>query len=1179
MMIASWAVVLSALVYLCLLFAVAHWGDHAGGRLMRRRWRSTVYALALAVYCTSWTFYGSVGLASRSGLNFLAIYIGPVLVICLGYPLIARIIRIAKAQNITSVADFVAARYGKSERVAALVCMIAVIAALPYIALQLKAVSTSVEVLLVANGTSDGGHVPILGDVALLVALLLAGFSVAFGTRHADATEHQNGLVLAIAVESLVKLGAFLLAGFFVTYWMFAGFEDLAARIGSAGHTLNLLGPTADPMSYGAILLIAAAAALLLPRQFHVMVVENRAEDDLRRAVWLFPLYLVAINIFVIPLALAGLHLLPGGDVDRDMTVLLLPLQGGSGTVALITFIGGLSAATAMVIVETIAVSVMIANHLVMPLVLRRRGFSAEIKPGGRVPNLGRFLLIVRRVAIVALTLLAYAYYRVAGDDELAAIGLLSFAAIAQIAPAFLGGLLWRRATAQGATAGLLVGILTWAYTLLLPTIMDDPAGSILMTEGPFGLSGLRPTAIAGTELPQLTHGILWSLALNCLAYVFFSLRRPATALERLQASAFMGESSTPIAPTMRLLRASVTVEELSRAVGRFLGEDRTRRSFAGFARSRGMVLDRHAEADIHFLRYAEHLLASAIGAASSRLALSLVLRRGNLSTRAALRLLDEASAALQHDRDLLQHAIDHAQQGITVLDRDLRLLTWNQAFIDLYGFPPELIRIGVGMEEIIRVNAERGAYGPGAVDELVAMRLHSVMHDPGPVRVKLYPSGRVISVRSNRLPGGGLVNTYTDVTDLVAQEQERERENVTLEHRVRERTEELTRLNEELTLAKRKADEANASKTRFLAAASHDILQPLNAARLYATSLAERTVSPEERSLAENVDASLDAVEEILTTLLDISRLDTGALRPQWATVKLDELFRQLAREFGPMAEAKQLQLRFVPTTLSVRSDRQLLRRLVQNLVSNAVKYTPKGRVLVGVRRRGTHLTLEVWDTGIGIPASQKKTIFREFRRLSAGAKAARGLGLGLSIVERIGKTLGVEIVLNSEPERGSVFSVTLPIARAEPPGAAEPVKAVRGPQIAPLQRMLVLAIDNEPAVLDGMATLLRGWGCEVVTATSIEEARQRVLTKGEPPEIVIADYHLDEEDGLSAIAAVREQIGFGLPAVLITADRSPELRERAEASDISVLNKPLKPASLRALLSRIHVARLAAE
>jgi signal transduction histidine kinase len=427
-------------------------------------------------------------------------------------------------------------------------------------------------------------------------------------------------------------------------------------------------------------------------------------------------------------------------------------------------------------------------------------------------------------------------------------------------------------------------------------------------------------------------------------------------------------------------------------------------------------------------LRYAEHLLASAIGAASSRLALSLVLRRRNLSSRAALKLLDDASSAIQHNRDLLQHALDHARQGITVFDRDLHLLAWNQAFIDLYEFPPDLVRIGVGLEEIVRVNSERGTYGPGAVDDLIAQRLHSMLHDSGPVRVRLHLSARVLSIRSNHLPGGGLVATYTDVTELAAEEEALGRANETLERRVAERTEELTRLNEELTRAKAEADEANASKTRFLAAASHDILQPLNAARLYATSLVERTRDRGEATLAENIDASLDGVEEILTTLLDISRLDSGALRPQLTTIRVDDMFRHLAREFEPVANAKDLVLRFASSSLSIRTDRNLLRRLLQNLISNAIKYTPSGRVLVGVRRRGERLSLEVWDTGLGIQASQQKTVFREFTRLREGARVARGLGLGLSIVERIAKALDVPVVLASEPGRGTVFRVEVP-------------------------------------------------------------------------------------------------------------------------------------------------------
>ncbi|MBV9077079.1 MAG: hybrid sensor histidine kinase/response regulator [Methylobacteriaceae bacterium] len=1170
-MIPSWAAVLTALVYLCLLFAVAHWGDMSGRRLMGRRWRPTIYALALAVYCTSWTFYGSVGLATRAGLDFLAIYVGPILVFGLGYPAVARIIRIAKSQNSTSVADFIAARYGKSERVAAIVCVISVVGSLPYIALQLKAVSSSLAVFLGSEGARLAAGVPLFSDLALLVALVLAGFAVAFGTRYADATEHQDGLVLAVAVESVVKLAAFLAIGLFVTYATFNGFSDIVGRLSGKAHVLEALGPSSDPVTFLTMTVLAAFMALLLPRQFHMAVVENRAAGDLKRAAWLFPLYLVAINVFVLPLALAGLHMFPTGDVDRDMTVLLLPLSGGSWFAALVAFVGGLSAAFAMVIVDTVAVSIMVSNHLVMPLVLRRRGFP-HARAAGK-PSLGRLVLATRRLSILALTLLGYLYFRFAGVEELASIGLLSFAAIAQIAPAFFGGLVWRRGTALGATAGLTIGILAWAYTLLAPTLLDDLGLQSVLTDGPFGLAALRPTALAGMELPQLAHGVVWSLGLNLAAYVIFSLLRPASALERLQASVFVGETAMPISPTLRFLRASVTIQELGDAVARFLGEERTRLSFEGFARSRGTVLDPNREADIHILRYAEHLLASAIGAASSRHALSLVLRRRNLSGRAALRLLDEASAALQHNRDILQHALDHAQQGITVFDKDLRLLGWNQAFIELYEFPPESVRIGVGLDEIVRVNAERGTYGPGVVDELMAGRLHSMLHDPGPARVRIYPSGRVISVRANHLPGGGLVATYTDVTELAAEEEERTREHETLEQRVRERTEELTRLNEELSRAKAEADEANASKTRFLAAASHDILQPLNAARLYATSLVERAKGTEPAQLAENIDASLDAVEEILTTLLDISRLDTGALPPQWSTVRLDDLFRQLEREFSPIAREKRLELTFVGTSLSVRTDRGMLRRLLLNLVSNAIKYTPSGRVLVGVRRRGGAARIEVLDTGLGIPRSQQKAIFREFRRLSEGAKTADGLGLGLSIVERLAKALDIRIGLESEPGRGSVFSVTVPTALPEP---EKPVKAaprtVRGG--APLRGLAVLAIDNEPAILDGMRTMLTGWGCEVATAASLRDALDS-LSNGVRPQVIVADYHLDDGDGLNAITAVETYLGYELPAVLVTADTSAFVKVEAAERQIPLLPKPVRPAALRAVLSQARVAR----
>ncbi len=1191
-MIPAWSVVLVALAYLCGLFAVAHTADISGRRLMTGRARSTIYALALGVYCTSWTFYGSVGFANRAGFDFLGIYVGPILVIGFGHRFVARIVGIAKSQNITSVADFVGARYGKSERVAALVCLVAVIGALPYIALQLKAVSNSLSVFLAATGGHAPAYdVPILSDIAFLVAVVLAGFACAFGTRHIDATEHQDGLVLAIAVESVVKLIAFLVLGIFIVYGLFDGMGDLLAQAAKpAPDMAPIWDRTSSWPGFLTLTLLSSCAALLLARQFHMTIVENRDARDVRRAAWMFPLYLVLINLFVLPLAAAGEILLPGSGIDRDMTVLLLPLQREAGLIALLVFIGGLSAATAMVIVASVAIAIMIANHLVMPLLLRgRRALSEPRKakaslgpqaPGNGNPggDLGSQILIIRRVSIFLVILLGYAYYRAAGEAALVSIGLLSFAATAQIAPAFFGGLIWRRGTSLGAAAGLIVGTTVWAYTLLMPSLaIPGSWWSEIVAHGLLGLDLLRPEALLGFDgMPALPHGVAWSLGLNILSYVGFSLLRPANPMERLQANAFVESDRATMAQTFSLWRTSVTEGELQATIARYLGRERTEGAFESFNHSRGETPEPARDADIHLLRFGEHLLSSAIGAASSRLVLSLLLKKRNLSTEAAFKLLDDASAALQYNRDILQHGLDHAGQGITVLDRDLRLLAWNQAFLQLYDLPPSLVRFGTGLDEIVRFNAARGAYGDGAQDDLMAARLESFVNDREPVRLKLFPSKKVIEVRTNPLPDGGFVTTYTDITETVAGEEKLERANESLERRVAERTEELLHVNTELQRAKAEAEAANLSKTRFLAAASHDILQPLNAARLYATSLVERDRTAGQPDLAENIDASLDAVEEILTALLEISRLDGGALKPELTAFRLDELMRQLQREFEPSAQEKGLKLVFVPTGLAVRSDRRLLRRLLQNLISNAIKYTPNGKVLIGCRRRGNQVAVEVIDTGLGIPQSKQKTVFREFQRLDQGARVARGLGLGLSIVQRIARALDHGLTLDSVPGRGTRFSLMVP--RTAPLPAMTTGAAPRQSPAGQLAGMRLLVIDNEPAILDGMKRLLEGWGCRVTIAAGLEEALPHVGGKNEP-DVLIADYHLDHGNGLTAISSLRAHARTPMPAILLTADRTPHVREAANALDAHLLNKPLKPAALRALLAQWRATRLAAE
>src|SRR4030081_245431 len=462
-MLHDWGVIAAAFGYIGFLFLVARYGDRLsptqGGRAS-----ALIYPLSLAIYCTSWTFFGSVGFATRTSVDFLAIYIGPVLMIALCTPLLRRVIQLAKSQNITSIADFIAARYGKSQAVAASVALIAIIGSVPYIALQLKAVASSLQTILSEDQAFS--YMPIIGDIALIVTLAMAVFAVLFGTRQTDATEHQHGLMLAVATESIVKLVAFIAAGAFVTFWMFGPLE-LIERAMKTPEAVRAINYTPSIGNFLTMVLLSFCAIMLLPRQFHVSVVENSSDAEVGRARWLFPLYLVAINLFVIPIALAGLVTFPFGAVDSDMYVLALPMEGNSPLLSVVVFVGGLSAATAMVIVECVALSIMVSNDIIVPLVLQR---GPESRVG---KDFGDFLLRVRRIAIFAIMVMAYLYYRALGNTQLAAIGLLSFAAIAQFAPAFFGGLVWRRATARGAIGGLLVGFAVWLYTLFLPSFMD----------------------------------------------------------------------------------------------------------------------------------------------------------------------------------------------------------------------------------------------------------------------------------------------------------------------------------------------------------------------------------------------------------------------------------------------------------------------------------------------------------------------------------------------------------------------------------------------------------------------------------------------------------------------------------------------------------------------------------
>lgn len=1306
--------VLVSLAYVGLLFLIAWWGDRCALRRDRPFGQPVIYSLSLAVYCTSWTFYGAVGQAASTGWDFLPVYLGPILMFAVFGGFLQRMVRVAKEQQVTSISDFLASRFGKTRRLAVLVTAVAVLGVLPYIALQLKAIAMGYDLL-----TSDlsrplvmlDGPAPILRDTALAAALLLAVFAVLFGTRQLDATEHHPGLMLAIAFESLVKLLAFLAVGIFVTWFMFDGPSTLAPMAVDDAVVATLFAPDNVRLSFVTILLLSSLAVFCLPRQFHVAVVESTSERDVRWARVLFPLYLVLISLFIAPIAVAGL-LTFGDGMASDAYVLTLPLQAGQEWLALLALLGGFSAATGMVIVAAVALSMMVSNDIVMPLLLRARPIAAS---GGA--DLGRLLLMVRRVVIVVLLLMAWLYYRLLGYSEsLAGIGLLSFAAVAQFAPLVVAAIFSRRANRQGALFGLTFGFGTWLYCLLLPAIARGTGiGQFWLEHGPAGWSWLRPEALFGIALGDpLTHGVFWSLILNGLALLIGSRLGSPRPIDRIQANAFIGAASEP--GTDSLPRAGIaTVGDLVRLTRRFLGERRARLAFDEFARRAGRELDDAQPADAGLVGHTERVLSAVIGASSARIVLASALAGSGMQLDQVVTLLDQTSQKLKFRQELLQSALENLSEGISVVDGELRLVAWNRAYLELFDYPDGLVQIGRPVEELLYFNARRGMMGQGDVESLVQRRLHWMRQGSSHFYQRHTGDGRVIEIRGNPMPGGGFVTSFSDVTQrLQAEEALRESErnirfytdnvpallayvdsdlsfrftnrayenllglnrseligrhlhdvfdqhemlrrspylegalagerqdfeleiidarerhryvlatyipqfnrrgevlgffsllqDITerrqaelrlkeakeeLERRVASRTHELTELNRELSQeirirshvedalreAKREADEANQSKTRFLAAASHDLLQPLNAARLFISALGQqRGLTPEQSHLIERLEGSIGSAEELLSALLDISRLDAGAMATDVREFAIADLLDPLYAEFSALARERGLRFDLVPCRARVVSDPKLLRRVLQNFISNALRYTERGRVLLGCRRRDGHLSLQVWDTGPGIPADQTESIFREFHRLAASRRSReRGLGLGLAIVDRIARMLDHPITLKSEPGRGTMFALSVPLAA----GLAEPVVARPGRwrrQGRDLAGMQVLCVDNEPDILTGMRSLIAPWGCDVRTARDEDEALA-VMDDGWRPAVILADYHLDEaRNGIDLMNRLRARFTESVGGILITADQTEPVRNEARANGYRVLQKPLKPAALRALLSRLASLR----
>ncbi|MCB1503869.1 MAG: histidine kinase [Hyphomicrobiaceae bacterium] len=677
-MLSTWMVLATSLTYLLALFAVAHFADRLSrsGRNQAAISNSYIYSLSIAVYCTSWTYYGSVGRAVSSGVGFLPIYLGPTIVFTLGWFLLRKILRICKTQRITSIADFIASRYGKSQLIAGLVTVMTVIGIIPYISLQLKAVADSFGVVLAKDMESVASGLAAY-DFALLVTLVLAAFAVLFGTRHIEATEHHAGMVVAIAVESLVKLVAFVAVGIFVTFGIFNGFGDVFARAAQLPELSQLMTMENAGNNWMTLTLLSMAAIVCLPRQFQVTFVENTDEAHLKRATWMFPLYLVVINIFVLPIAFGGLVTFSGSGINADTYVLAFPLSHGQSLLTLVVLLGGLSAAAAMVIVETIALSTMVSNDLIMPVLFR----FFERRLAGR-EDLTTLLLNIRRVAIVSILLLAYSYLAaVGGTYHLVTIGLVSFCAAAQLAPVMLLAIYWRGGTRNAALAGLASGFFVWIYTLLLPSFAKSGLlPQSFVEQGPLGIALLKPYALFGLEsLDSISHSLFWSMIANVGAFLLVALRERQSRIEHIQGTVFVeafSEQSPPSHPGLpHFTRGGASVGSLRRLAARFVGEERTAEAFNIYARRQGLDNEAGLQVDSGLMRLVERLVAGAIGAASARVAMASAVKAERVSYEEIMEVLDETSHVLEYSRQLEQKSreLEIASRELSAANEQLR--------------------------------------------------------------------------------------------------------------------------------------------------------------------------------------------------------------------------------------------------------------------------------------------------------------------------------------------------------------------------------------------------------------------------------------------------------------------------------------------------------------------------
>ena len=1103
------------------------WRDEAV--LHSPRVRRIVYCFTLTLFGVYWTIYTPSNLAGSHGWNFIEVFICPVLAVTLLYPLLRRIAQIARRENIGSIADFIAARYGRSDLLGALVIVILTIGTIFFISQQLKTLSIGWAAV---TGTIS---VPATLTVEILFAALLIGFAVLFGARRPTFTHRNPQLMNIVAADGALKLLVVML---------------LAVPCGAylLSHPgIALSGPKILPLrldgGFFMATFLVTGVVVCVPHVFQVWSVESERDGDLKIGRLFLPVYFGFAFLAFVLLIWVGSYL-PPSRLGLESTVLAVAdnLLGRGAT--FVAFGLSLFSAATMVAIATFSLSTIISNRLSLSAFMQRYRRDAS------AINVGRSIMLTRRLTITAVIAVACAFAYRLDSRESSTIGLLFDSVLIQLLPAIIAGVYWRRAHVAGALAGIGGGFLVWTWLIAAPLLaMQDQ-------------SALVPITLA---LSQGTNAFLQRLIVTMLIniglLVTLSLLAKQRLIDRIQAAAFIDINTlVPAVAPRQVPVFKKTFGNLKALMSQFLGAQEMLIAIGEMEIRHGRKFSEDDFVDTAVAKEVERLLAGVIGTSLASNILNWQLTEPEIQSAELVRFLDHTAQAIRANREMAQAALNNLNQGVCVVDRDFRIVAWNERYLEIYDLEPAAIAVGISMADIIKINRDRSGIPSGDTERYIRRRMRDVRVGIPHVFERRLPSGNMVRVIGLPLLDGRYVTSFTEIVSTQEGINALRHANSVLEERVRLRTAELVEVNEALRRSTLQAERARASQARFLAAASHDLLQPLHAARLFLGALQEQTKGSNlYGDLAHNADVSIETANRLLNALLNLSRLEVGGLRPEVGPVDVNRLFDDLRREFDPIAKSRGLKLRVIATKYWVRSDEDLLRSILQNLVGNAVRYTEEGSVLIFCRKRMDEIVFKVRDSGPGIATNSLESIFEEYVRLPQARETTKGLGLGLSIVKRIADILHHRVGVRSALGKGTTFSVAVGIASNQKRAAGSGSRA-----LVSLAGLEILCVEDDPMVRRSLEALLRRWGISAVFANSVEEA----LQQDRDWDVVLTDYHF--ESGLSGLDLVEQMQSRAGSFALITANPGADVLERANALNADVIRKPVAPATLRAFLSR---------